>query len=66
MPEADLEKVFEPFYTTKLDKQGLGLGLSISHRIIASMGGDLQVQNHPEQGAVFTVLLPLVPSSVQA
>ena len=66
VPESDLEKVFEPFYTTKLDKQGLGLGLSISHRIILSMGGQLTVTNHPEGGAVFTVLLPVVPSSVQA
>lgn len=66
VPERDLEKVFEPFYTTKLDKQGLGLGLSISHRIILSMGGQLTVTNHPDGGAVFTVLLPVVPSSVQA
>ena len=51
VPESDLEKVFEPFYTTKLDKQGLGLGLSISHRIILSMGGQLTVTNHPEGGA---------------
>lgn len=59
IPNAELERVFEPFYTTKQAGQGLGLGLSISHRIVESMGGELSVANHPEGGAVFTISLPL-------
>ncbi|MGH1462323.1 MAG: ATP-binding protein [Neptuniibacter sp.] len=60
--QEDLDRVFEPFYTTKSAGQGLGLGLSISHRIIESMGGELSVANHPSGGAVFTICLPLAPS----
>ncbi len=53
----DLDKVFEPFYTTKKPGQGLGLGLSISYRIVDSLGGRLSVANHVEGGAVFTIEL---------
>lgn len=59
----DQQRVFEPFYTTKQNGQGLGLGLSISHRIIANLGGKLSVANHPEGGALFTLELPLAPSA---
>jgi len=58
----ELGRVFEPFYTTKSAGQGLGLGLSISHRIIESMGGELKVDNHPNGGAEFTICLPIAPS----
>lgn len=61
IPEGELERVFEPFYTTKKAGQGLGLGLSISYRIIDSLGGELSVTNHPEGGAVFTLALPADP-----
>ncbi|WP_409524546.1 PAS domain S-box protein [Nitrincola sp. MINF-07-Sa-05] len=54
----DPGKVFEPFYTTKKAGQGLGLGLSISHRIIESLQGRLSASNHPDGGAVFTLELP--------
>ena len=53
----ELDKVFEPFYTTKEMGQGLGLGLSISHRIVDSLGGRLSANNHPEGGAVFILEL---------
>lgn len=62
IPEADLERVFEPFFTTKKAGSGLGLGLSISHRIIACMGGELSVSNHPAGGAHFRLALPADPS----
>lgn len=58
IPAQELGKVFEPFYTTKKASQGLGLGLSISHRIIESMDGHLKVTNHPYGGAIFTIDLP--------
>ena len=60
--ETDLSRVFEPFYTTKSSGQGLGLGLSISHRIIESLNGQLTAANHPEGGAVFTLTLPTCPA----
>ncbi|WP_051560035.1 ATP-binding protein [Marinobacterium jannaschii] len=58
IPDDELDMVFEPFYTTKKSGQGLGLGLSISHRIIASLNGTLSASNHPQGGAVFSMTLP--------
>jgi signal transduction histidine kinase len=54
-PDA-LDKVFEPFYTTKAE--GIGLGLPISHSIIKCHGGAIVAGNTPD-GAVFTVELPV-------
>jgi len=51
----DIEKIFEPFFTTK--KSGLGLGLSISARIMNSMKGKLLASNLPTGGARFTISL---------
>lgn len=52
-----IEHLFEPFYTSKASGTGLGLGLSISQRIMDSMNGDLTAQNHPQGGAEFCVTL---------
>ena len=56
--ESDIPHLFEPFFTTKEAGQGLGLGLSISQRIIENLNGQLSVANHPEGGACFTIVLP--------
>jgi two-component system C4-dicarboxylate transport sensor histidine kinase DctB len=53
----NIKKIFEPFFTTK-ERSGLGLGLSISSRIIESMDGDLMVKNHENGGAEFKIVLP--------
>ncbi|MCP5208161.1 MAG: sensor histidine kinase [Hahellaceae bacterium] len=53
-----LPKLFEPFYTTKDISEGLGLGLSISQQIMEMMKGSLQARNHPEKGAIFTMIFP--------
>lgn len=50
-------RIFDPFFSTKGVGKGLGLGLSISYNIIKDFGGDLRAENHPEGGAVFTILL---------
>jgi two-component system C4-dicarboxylate transport sensor histidine kinase DctB len=55
---SNLDKIFEPFFTTK-ERAGLGLGLSISQRIIELMQGLLVVENHNEGGAEFKIVLPL-------
>lgn len=52
-----LARIFDPFFTTK--ESGLGLGLSISHHIIESMGGTLSARNSHRAGALFTLQLPL-------
>ncbi|WP_235868588.1 sensor histidine kinase [Meridianimarinicoccus zhengii] len=55
---ADLDALFEPFYTTKDAGDGLGLGLAISSSIVADLGGRLIARNRPEGGAVFEMHLP--------
>lgn len=55
---ADLDALFEPFYTTKSAGDGLGLGLAISSSIVADLGGRLTARNRPEGGAVFEVQMP--------
>lgn len=57
---ADIERAFEPFYTTKEigASKGLGLGLSISYGIIGSFDGLLSVENLDAGGAAFTITLP--------
>jgi C4-dicarboxylate-specific signal transduction histidine kinase len=52
-----LERVFEPFFTTK--QGGLGLGLSISHSIVAAHGGRLWATRRPDRGAAFHFTLPI-------
>jgi two-component system, NtrC family, sensor kinase len=59
VPSEVREHIFEPFYTTKPVGQGTGLGLSISHGIVTRHGGRIEVDNTPEGGACFSVLLPL-------
>jgi signal transduction histidine kinase len=56
IPSHLLEKVFQPFFSTK--DQGTGLGLSIAQRIIGEHGGRLEVESIEGRGAVFTITLP--------
>jgi len=55
--EADLPKIFDPYFTTK--SSGTGLGLAIAHNIVEAMGGNIEVESETSQGTVFTVRLPL-------
>jgi len=53
----NLDKIFQPFYTTKRD--GLGMGLSISRSIIEAHGGRLLAENNPDRGATFYFTVPV-------
>jgi len=55
-----LDKIFDPFYTTKSIGKGTGLGLSISYGIVERHGGQLAVANHAHGGAEFMLRLPAV------
>ena len=54
---SDLEKIFEPFYTTK--ERGTGLGLAIVNRIVEGMEGSIRLETRPERGTTFRIRLPL-------
>jgi two-component system NtrC family sensor kinase len=62
-----LDRIFNPFFTTKPVGQGTGLGLSISDGIIREHGGRIRVESRPAEGAVFIVELPhvLPPADVE-
>ena len=58
IPEADLNRIFDPFFTSK-KPMGMGVGLTICHGIIEEHRGKMTAANAPEGGAVFTITLPL-------
>jgi two-component system NtrC family sensor kinase len=58
IPAQNLERIFQPFFSTKKQAKGTGLGLSVSLGIIKQHGGDIRVRSEPGQGTTFTVSLP--------
>lgn len=58
VPPELLERIFQPFITTRSDSGGTGLGLAISRRLARAMGGDLQARNRSSGGAAFRLFLP--------
>ncbi len=59
MSKETLKHIFEPFYTTKKAGKGTGLGLAISYGIIEKLGGRIEVNSQPGNGAQFSFILPL-------
>ncbi|MCA1987924.1 MAG: PAS domain S-box protein [Desulfarculus sp.] len=58
-----LERIFEPYFTTKGPGQGTGLGLAMVHGIVTGHGGAVEVDSRPQQGTSFRVWLPLAPEA---
>jgi len=58
IPPENMQKLFTPFFTTKSDVKGVGLGLSVSYGIVERHGGKIEVQSEVGKGSTFTVLLP--------
>ncbi len=58
IPQKVIDKIFQPFFTTKPTGQGTGLGLSLSYDIIKAHGGELKVKTEEGEGAEFIILLP--------
>lgn len=66
IPEDFISRLFDPFFTTKPVGQGTGLGLSISYGIVSEHGGELEIQNHPEGGALVRLTLLAEPDLLEA
>ena len=58
IPQKVMDKIFQPFFTTKRTGQGTGLGLSLSYDIIKAHGGVIEVESNEEDGTAFCVCLP--------
>ena len=56
--EKTMERLFDPFFTTKSASEGTGLGLYVSHNLVQSLGGRIEVQSRPKKGSTFSVFLP--------
>jgi signal transduction histidine kinase len=59
IPQKVLDKIFQPFFTTKPTGQGTGLGLSLSYDIVKAHGGELQVETKEGEGSEFIISLPV-------
>jgi two-component system, NtrC family, sensor kinase len=54
-----LQSIFDPFFSTKKEGEGTGLGLSVSYNIIKKLGGRIEVKSRPGKGTCFSIFLPL-------
>jgi signal transduction histidine kinase len=59
IPQKIIDKIFQPFFTTKPTGSGTGLGLSLSYDIVKAHGGEIKVESKEGGGSKFTILLPL-------
>ena len=59
IPQKVLDKIFQPFFTTKPTGQGTGLGLSLAYDIVKAHGGELKVETREGEGSEFIIELPI-------
>ena len=58
-PQKIIDKIFQPFFTTKPTGQGTGLGLSLAYDIVKAHGGEIKVETKENEGTVFIIQLPV-------
>ncbi|MBU0729786.1 MAG: response regulator [Proteobacteria bacterium] len=61
MDRKTIDRIFEPYFTTKNGDEGIGLGLATVHGIVTAGGGAVSVKSKPEKGSTFNVYWPLIP-----
>ncbi len=66
MDHATQEKIFEPYFTTKPQGEGTGMGLAMVHGIVKSCGGHITVHSEPDKGALFHLYFPAILESLPA
>jgi len=58
MDEKTLQKIYDPFFTTRPDSGGTGLGLYVCHSLVEGLRGRIEVDSKPGKGSTFRVILP--------
>ena len=66
IPRSVRDRIFDPFYTTKITGKGTGLGLSVSNRIVREHGGVIEFESEEGQGSMFTIKLPIPRAEEEA
>ena len=65
IPSEHLARIYDPFFTTKAESRGTGLGLSVTYGIVQEHGGTLTCESDPEHGTCFRLTLPLDAPSAE-
>jgi two-component system NtrC family sensor kinase len=60
IPQKNMDKIFQPFFTTKPAGQGTGLGLSLAYDIIKAHNGGINIESNEGQGSIFVIQVPTV------
>ncbi len=60
MDRTTMDRIFDPYFTTKTPDEGTGLGLAVVHDIITSYGGNIEVESKPDEGTTFHIFLPRI------